>query len=232
MFRLRRLVAVLVVSVGLMAGAGSTATMARADPNTGRLESGESLYPGRSLDASTGPFWLQMQKDGNLVIKRFFNDEPTAVWASGTDGTVETVLFMQEDGNAVLRARGNAPVWASDTASNPGAALELLPNGALVVLSPDDVVLAVVAPPYQDPGDSGAVGDDSSTASDVSRGTVCALIGKKIPRVGHGVDAACGIVTDDGGDTDGYELATMIGCAFTGLFSVGCAYWWDAEEAH
>jgi len=43
---------------------------------------------------------------------------------------------MQADGNLVLYAPGSVPIWASNTAGNDGAQLDMQTDGNLVVAGP------------------------------------------------------------------------------------------------
>jgi hypothetical protein len=54
-------------------------------------------------------------------------------WISGGGDT----LAMQDDGNLVLYAPGQTPVWASNTHGNNGAWLSMQADGNLVVVAPD-----------------------------------------------------------------------------------------------
>src|SRR5687768_3805706 len=47
--------------------------------------------------------------------------------------------MMQSDGNLVLRAPGNVPTWASNTAGRTGANLHMQSDGNLVARAPGNV---------------------------------------------------------------------------------------------
>ena len=64
---------------------------------------------------STNGFWkLNLQEDGNLVLKDA-NEIP--IWASGSNGkgTSPYLLKIQEDGNLVIYDSKNSSIWTSDT---------------------------------------------------------------------------------------------------------------------
>ena len=73
--------------------------------------------------SDNGPVWasgtdgksqvatLNLQADGNLVIRNTINQ---VSWASGTDGKGGKYISLQTDGNFVMRG-DNGPVWASGT---------------------------------------------------------------------------------------------------------------------
>jgi outer membrane protein assembly factor BamB len=54
----------------------------------------------------------KFQSDGNLVVYDAHNH---AVWASGTNGHANALLFVQDDGNVVIYAPFPHPVWATNT---------------------------------------------------------------------------------------------------------------------
>lgn len=78
-----------------------------------------------------GKYLLHFTADGNLEL---WNTEAKyLLWQSGTSGAVK--LAMQEDGNFVIYAEGDKPIWASHTHGNPGAFLEVQDDGNVVIYS-------------------------------------------------------------------------------------------------
>ena len=63
--------------------------------------------------AGTGPEYLTVQKDGNLVLYAL---DGTRLWATETDGQGGTRLVLQDDGNLTLRTDAGSAIWASDKA--------------------------------------------------------------------------------------------------------------------
>jgi hypothetical protein len=62
---------------------------------------------------------LSMQHDGNLVM--YDASRRHALWATRTTGNPGAFLSVQEDGNVVIYTSSGAPIWATDTASEPNA---------------------------------------------------------------------------------------------------------------
>lgn len=112
---------------------GYATTEARAWGTSRRtaLSAGQMLYPGERIESPGGAVELVMQNDGNLV--EVVAGRP--VWASGT-GQPGSVVLMQGDGNVVVVAPGNKPVWSTGTAGGPGSALLLQDDRNLVVYAP------------------------------------------------------------------------------------------------
>ncbi len=57
------------------------------------------------------------------------------MWATGTS-IPDSILRVQDDGNVVVIAPDNEPVWATGTYGNPNVTLELQDDGNLVVYAP------------------------------------------------------------------------------------------------
>jgi hypothetical protein len=64
---------------------------------------------------SSGPYKLQMQDDGNLVV---YDKNNVATWATGGGGGRDSPykLIMQDDGNLVVYDKNGRPTWASQSA--------------------------------------------------------------------------------------------------------------------
>ena len=56
---------------------------------------------------------VDFQIDGNLVAYAGSN----AVWASGTSGNENAILYPQDDGNLVIYKTGPAAIWATNTST-------------------------------------------------------------------------------------------------------------------
>jgi YD repeat-containing protein len=97
--------------------------------NPARMNSGHALLPQQQLISSDSRFTLQLQPDGNLVL-RFGS---TLLWASNTYGQPALALTLRTDGNLVLTDPANAVLWQTSTAGNPGAQLTLQNDGNLVL---------------------------------------------------------------------------------------------------
>jgi hypothetical protein len=109
-------------------------------------EMANSIFPaGSELQVNIG--WisgsgytvLRLQQDGNLVV---YTDGKPAYEAPGAYPNGNTAI-MQDDGNFVLYNVSNQPLWASNTAGNPGAYLAVQEDGNVVVYSEENVPLFV-----------------------------------------------------------------------------------------
>ena len=85
-------------------------------PTPGQLDPGGQITSGTQIASPDGEFVLQMQSDGNLVLRASGNVPLGDTHTAGNDGAI---AVMQTDGNFVIRAPGNIPVWASGTAGTP-----------------------------------------------------------------------------------------------------------------
>jgi hypothetical protein len=114
-----------------------SAAPASASPNSSAFfDAGSQLDPCTSISSPSGRFVLQMQCDGNLVL-RYPGNLPH--WASDTAGGPGSVLQMQNDGNAVVYSAGHVARWATGTAGHPGARLALQDDGNLVVVAKGNI---------------------------------------------------------------------------------------------
>jgi lipoprotein-anchoring transpeptidase ErfK/SrfK len=95
-----------------------------------QLPSGATLNDGSWLSSPNGQYRLNMQSDGNLVLR--WGDH--VLWASKTSGNGGDHAVMQSDGNLVIY-QANRAIWASASA-RPGHnayRLSLQNDGNLVV---------------------------------------------------------------------------------------------------
>lgn len=99
-------------------------------PGCGMLVPGEVLAPGEIMYSCDGRFQMQLQTDGNMVLRVV---DYVALWTSGTHGTSPSGLVMQEDGNLVLYGTDGSAIWHIGTHGNAGAHLTLQDDGNLVV---------------------------------------------------------------------------------------------------
>jgi hypothetical protein len=102
-----------------------------------RLDPGQSLAPGESLESPSGRHRLSYQTDGNLVIYGPGGGE----WASNTAGTPAGSAVMQGDGNFVVYDADGNGVWSTGTHGNPGAYAVMLESGNFAIMSADGWVL-------------------------------------------------------------------------------------------
>lgn len=98
-------------------------------PETIRHGAGE-FGPDQRWDI-VGKYLLHFTAAGNLEL---WNTEAARLlWQSGTSGAAK--IAMQEDGNFVIYAEGDKPLWASHTHGNPGAFLAVQEDGNVVIYS-------------------------------------------------------------------------------------------------
>jgi hypothetical protein len=110
----------------------------------GQLDPGQLITSGTQIASPDGKFVLQMQSDGNLVIRAPGNIPLGDTHTAGHDGTI---AVMQTDGNFVLTAPGNIPVWASGTDGHPGTVLQVQDDGNVVLYAPGHLALRVLSQP-------------------------------------------------------------------------------------
>ena len=96
------------------------------------LGSNEQLFVGQKLISPEGNYELQLTDEGDLIFTR---RQPAAtVWVAGRDRTKPgRDAWMQGDGNFVLHAAFDVPIWDTGTIDQPGAALFVLDSGDVVV---------------------------------------------------------------------------------------------------
>ena len=88
---------------------------------------------GESLISADGRFRLILQEDSNLCLRKIENDEP--IWCAMTNGTGAQVVWMQTNGNLVMRNSANAVVWSSNSYVGPNGSyyLAIQNDGNLVI---------------------------------------------------------------------------------------------------
>lgn len=99
-------------------------------PGCGLLVPGQVLAPGDVLLACSGEYQVQLQTDGNIVLRI---PDYVGLWHSATYGTSPSALIMQDDGNLVLYGTDGAAIWHTHTDGHPGAFLAMQDDGNLVV---------------------------------------------------------------------------------------------------
>lgn len=120
----------------LLAALGAWAQQAKPNKAGPNLRAGKKLRTGRSLYSSDGSYRLDMQEDGNLVLRNV-NNRRVATWASNTAQTGNNnYLKMQKDGNLVVYTGKNEPVWQSKTAGKGGKLVTVQNDGNLVIYAP------------------------------------------------------------------------------------------------
>jgi YD repeat-containing protein len=122
------------------AGARLVAIASRAAealaPCNNRLMPGQTLTANQTRTSPNGRYQLQFQEDGNLVLLDLQNPGGEPPWGSNTHGTGAVQVLMQEDGNLVIRRADLSVVKHTSTHQYPGAYLEVLDDGRLIVYAP------------------------------------------------------------------------------------------------
>jgi len=124
-------------------------------PSSGHLSPGNQLSArlriGNALYSPGQAFRLHLQQDGNAVVegindftlpRQWLTGQALSLsavqwmvpplWAAGTNEKGVIELDMQADGNLVIYS-GAGPVFASNTAGNPGSFLRMQDDGNLVI---------------------------------------------------------------------------------------------------
>jgi hypothetical protein len=95
-----------------------------------QISSGTTLNAGDYLSSSDGVFFLEMQSDGNLVLR---GPDGSSLWASNTWGHPGSSATLQTDGNLVIRDSSGNVLWASNVYGQGASTLTLQTDGNLVV---------------------------------------------------------------------------------------------------
>jgi hypothetical protein len=113
---------------------GSMWAIALLGPPDSVLLPGDGLSPGAYLHSAVGFYRLIMQRDGNLVLYRWWGSR--ALWQSHTYPNLGARASMQADGNLVIYSASGRVLRQSHTDNNPGAWAVLQRDGNLVIYSP------------------------------------------------------------------------------------------------
>ncbi|WP_144393352.1 hypothetical protein [Pleionea sediminis] len=112
----------------------------------------ESLSPNEYIESLNGNFRLQLQNDGNLVLRNVYTTQ--ALWSSSTQQTNGIRLTLQGDGNLVLYTPENVPLWDSKTNGQTVTDLSLTNSGSLVLYNGSSVIRAIYTAQSKDTVDS------------------------------------------------------------------------------
>ncbi|SFO21393.1 D-mannose binding lectin [Geodermatophilus obscurus] len=106
-------------------------------PNGGRVMSaGQVLTAGQALRSANGRYRLDVQADGDLVVRA---PDRRVLWATGSRGTAAR-LTLRSDGELVLSS-GSRSLWQSRTAGRGAVRLELRDDGDLRLVRTDGSVV-------------------------------------------------------------------------------------------
>ena len=149
--------------------------MSSALPWKGALLAGQTL--GHGLDGSGGANVLSMANDGNLYLTR--RSDKRTLWRAGAS-VPGTQLWMQEDGNLVLKAPDmsnpakpyTVTVWSSDTSASPvdEPSLWIQPDGNVVIVKKDGTPIWTLGPAVGPSSAGNVLGSGNSLlATDILR---------------------------------------------------------------
>jgi hypothetical protein len=135
----------LLLSVGL----ATVATPASASSLTYQMDPNDQLVPsgGRQiLYPPAGTLSVSMDPDGQLRI--YWGNANLHVMFEVGNHIPGTIAKMQGDGNFVLIAPGNHPIWATGTNGHPGTVAQIQNDGGFALYAPGHVFLKWISPPF------------------------------------------------------------------------------------
>jgi len=109
---------------------GGKVLWATATDGVTKLTSGQRLIAGQSRTSPKGAYTLQLQPDGNLVLRNAAN---TVVWRSNTSGHPGASTRMQTDGNLVVYDAAGKSVWSTKTYGKDATYLLVQDDGTAVL---------------------------------------------------------------------------------------------------
>jgi hypothetical protein len=98
---------------------------------TAILTAGQAIWMGQDMTSVDGRFNLTVDTAGHLVLFPLPFEPGVYLWTKNVLNA--QVLWMQDDGNLVLRNSAMQPLWQSHTGGHPGAYLALQNDGNLVI---------------------------------------------------------------------------------------------------
>jgi hypothetical protein len=101
-----------VAEIATITAGTSAPSPSRQPPGCGALLAGQMLDAGQSLSSCNGEYSLNMQGDGNLVLR---TSSGSAVWYSATSGHDGAYLVVQNGGDVVIYAASSTELWYSAT---------------------------------------------------------------------------------------------------------------------
>ena len=91
---------------------------------------GEHLAAGNFHTSPNGRFKAGLTDDGNLILMNVETNQ--VIWSTGTNGAGVRV-YLQPDGNLLLRSAQKSTLWSSETHGYVGAQLRLTDAGQIAV---------------------------------------------------------------------------------------------------
>ncbi len=94
------------------------------------MTSGDSLGPAQVLYSPTRAFRIEVQTDGNVVLR---SARGFSYWTTKTSGNAGAKLVMQANGALAVQSRSGNVLWSTPTGWITGASVELGDDANLVV---------------------------------------------------------------------------------------------------
>lgn len=121
------------------------------------LYANERLTTNQYLQSANGSYRFILQSDGNIVLY----GASRALWASNTVGKGGVNLYMQGDGNLVLRNSGGTAVWSSQSNGKGANRAVMQDNGNFVLLTSSNAFVWATNTQQSGGGDTGGGGGDT-----------------------------------------------------------------------
>jgi hypothetical protein len=96
------------------------------------LRPNEYLLGGQFRSSPNGKYRLELTEDGNLVLTYHGSNNRSTIWSTQTTGN-DVRVYLQPDGNMLLRNAQRKTLWSTETHGYPGARLVLTDHGQLSI---------------------------------------------------------------------------------------------------
>jgi hypothetical protein len=96
------------------------------------LQPNQYLVSGQFRSSPNGKYRLELTEDGDLVLTHHGSTGSTPIWSTKTASN-DARVYLQPDGNVLLRHAQGETLWSSKTHGYPGARLVLTDHGQLSI---------------------------------------------------------------------------------------------------
>ena len=93
------------------------------------LEPGEYMSINESFFSPSDEYWVGLNGKGTFLMK---NKRGRTLWSAGIAGGFR--VYMQHDGNLIVRDYDNSALWSSNTSKNRGAKFAIHDDGQVLIL--------------------------------------------------------------------------------------------------
>jgi hypothetical protein len=100
------------------------------------LHPNEYLAAGQFRSSPNGKYRVELTAGGDLVLSHHGDTDRSTIWSTKTAGS-GVRLYLQDDGNMLLRNDQKATIWTTETHGYPGARVILTDNGKLSIQNQD-----------------------------------------------------------------------------------------------